>query len=430
MTNIHNHDHGRALSQGNRQADAQFHADGASARGLGIAAMLTGGVMAAEIAGGQLSGSLALLAGAVHMATDFVSLSLAWQGMRLARLPADKRWSYGYGRVTVLAAFANGQAQFAVAGWICIEAWRRIRDPGEVLGGVMLWVAVAGLAVNIGAFFALRSGDRSSINIRAAGLHVAGDLLGSVAAIIAALVIMATGWMPIDPILSVLVALIILRSAYAAVRESAAILLEETPPHLSLGDVAQDLSNTVPGVADIHHLHASILSESVTMVTLHARMAPPAPRYADPRHQGSPAQGLRRDPRDRGGGASRLRRRLGRRPRHGKGRPGKGGPHPARSARRGAIVGVGHRLHPIGGATVQFLLHRDVDHLGVGAGAVPMHFAGGDAHHVAGHDLSHRLAQQLNAADARQHIQRLPQRMSVPVGAPARREPHTQQPRP
>ncbi|MFT6772612.1 MAG: cobalt-zinc-cadmium efflux system protein, partial [Paracoccaceae bacterium] len=110
MTNIHNHDHGRALSQGNRQADAQFHADGASARGLGIAAMLTGGVMAAEIAGGQLSGSLALLAGAVHMATDFVSLSLAWQGMRLARLPADKRWSYGYGRVTVLAAFANGPA--------------------------------------------------------------------------------------------------------------------------------------------------------------------------------------------------------------------------------------------------------------------------------------------------------------------------------
>lgn len=257
----HHHDH-----------HGHAHGAGASSRALGIAALLTGGFMGAEIAGGLISGSLALLADAGHMATDFVSLALAWYGMRLARRPADPKRSFGYARVTVLAAFANGLALFAVAIWICIEAWHRLGETQEILGGVMLWIAAAGLAVNIAAFLALQSGDRSSLNVRAAALHVAGDLLGSVAAIIAALVIMATGWTPIDPILSALVALIILRSAYAVVKDSANILLEGTPASVSVDRIREDLSGAIPEVTDIHHVHAWSLSETETMVTLHARV--------------------------------------------------------------------------------------------------------------------------------------------------------------
>ena len=251
------------------------HAHGASSRALGIAALLTGGFMGAEIAGGLISGSLALLADAGHMATDFVSLALAWYGMRLARRPADPKRSFGYARVTVLAAFANGLALFAVAFWICVEAWHRIGDPQPVMGGLMLWIAAAGFGVNILAFLALQSGDRSSLNVRAAALHVMGDLLGSVAAIVAALVIMATGWTPIDPILSVLVAVIILRSAYAVVKESAHILLEGTPHGVDVAEIRDDLSAAIPAVTDIHHVHvhAWSLSETETMVTLHARVS-------------------------------------------------------------------------------------------------------------------------------------------------------------
>lgn len=228
--------------------------------------------MAAEVAGGIVSGSLALLADAGHMLTDFVSLAMAWYGFRLARRPADWRRTYGFDRFTILIAFGNGLALFAVAGWIALEAWLRLRHPAPVLGGVMLWVAVAGLAVNVLSFRILHAGDRHNLNLRAAALHVAGDLLGSVAAIAAALVIMATGWTPIDPILSVLVAIIILRSAWTVVRDSAHILLEAAPSHLDGREIATDLSSTIPTVKDVHHVHAWSLTEERAMVTLHARV--------------------------------------------------------------------------------------------------------------------------------------------------------------
>ena len=165
--------------------------------------------MMAEVAGGVISGSLALLADAGHMLTDFASLALAWFGFRVARRPADWQHTYGFDRFSVLAAFVNGVSLVAIAVWIVVEAIQRLITPGEVMGGLMLGVAAVGLAVNIGVFAVLIQGDRGNLNLRAALLHVIGDLLGSLAAIAAALIIMWTGWMAADPLLSMLVAALI-----------------------------------------------------------------------------------------------------------------------------------------------------------------------------------------------------------------------------
>jgi cobalt-zinc-cadmium efflux system protein len=252
-------------------SDGHDHIHGANANRVGIAALLTGAFMLAEIAGGLLSGSLALLADAAHMLTDFASLALAWYGFLLARRPADWRRTYGYDRFSILIAFANGLALFALAAWIAVEAWHRLSEPGAVLGGVMLWVALAGLAVNILAFWVLQGGDQENLNMRAAMLHVAGDLLGSVAAIAAAIVILWTGWTPIDPILSVLVALIILRSAWRVVSESGHILLEGTPSGVDSREIARDLAEHLPEIEEVHHVHAWAITQERPMVTLHVR---------------------------------------------------------------------------------------------------------------------------------------------------------------
>lgn len=248
------------------------HSHGASETRIAIAALLTGVFMVAEVAGGLISGSLALLADAGHMVTDFASLALAWYGFRLARRPADWRRTYGYDRFTIVAAFTNGLALFAIAIWIVIEAWDRLNNPGEILGGLMFWVALAGLTVNLAAFRVLQGGERENLNIRAAALHVAGDLLGSVAALTAAIIIMWTGWFAVDPILSVLVALIILRSAWKVVRDSGHILLEGTPEGIDNREIARDLIETFPAITDVHHIHAWSITQERPMITLHARI--------------------------------------------------------------------------------------------------------------------------------------------------------------
>lgn len=273
MTRVHSdHGHGHAHDHGSGHGHSHTH--GANERSVGIAALLTGTFMLAELAGGIVSGSLALLADAGHMLTDFASLALAWFGFRLARKPADWKRTYGFDRFSVLVAFINGLTLFVIAAWIVFEAVHRLREPIEVMGGLMFWVALGGLLVNVLAFFVLQGGDKDNLNIRAAGLHVLGDLLGSVAAIAAALIIIFTGWTPIDPLLSVLVALIILRSAWHVVRESAHILLEGSPTHIDVREIEQDLAAEVPGVADIHHVHAWSITQERPMITLHARLDP------------------------------------------------------------------------------------------------------------------------------------------------------------
>jgi len=234
-----------------------------------IALALTGSFMVVEVIGGILAGSLALLADAGHMLTDTMALALAAIAFHVGKRPADARRTFGYQRFQILAAFVNGLSLLVIVGWILFEAMRRFVSPVEVAGPTMLAVAAAGLAVNVIAFIVLHGGDQENLNIRGAALHVLGDLLGSVAAIIAALTIIRTGWMPIDPLLSVLVAMLILRSAWQLVRRSAHILLEGAPEWLDVDDMQSKIIAAVPDVTEIHHVHVWGLTPQHPMLTMH-----------------------------------------------------------------------------------------------------------------------------------------------------------------
>jgi cobalt-zinc-cadmium efflux system protein len=247
-----------------------------NARRVLWALWLTGGFMVAEAIGGALSGSLALLADAGHMLTDTAALGLSWYAFRISRRAATPQRSYGHARFQILAALINGGSLLGIAAWIAVEAIRRLFEPVAILGGPMLAIAVLGLAVNIAAFLILSGGSRESLNLRGAALHVLGDLLGSIAAIVAALVIYLTGWLPIDPLLSIFVALLILRSAWLLVRKSAHILLEGSPDWLDLDELRRSLAAAVPEVEDVHHVHAWMLTSERPLLTMHARVRPGA----------------------------------------------------------------------------------------------------------------------------------------------------------
>ncbi|KQZ86974.1 zinc transporter ZitB [Mesorhizobium sp. Root157] len=267
MVDDHFHDHG---SQDHGHGHGA-HVHGSTDKGrVLIAAGLTGGFMVAEAVGGWFTNSLALLADAGHMLTDTLALSLAWYAFHLAERPATGRLTYGFGRVKTLVAYTNGIAIFVIALWIVYEAWQRFMDPPPVLGGPMLVIAGLGLLVNIAGFLILHGGDRESLNMRGAILHVLGDLLGSVAAIAAAIVIIATGWTPIDPILSVFVAVIILSTAWRLMREAAHLLLEGTPTALDRDAIARDLEANIAGLREVHHMHVWSLDGAKNIATLHA----------------------------------------------------------------------------------------------------------------------------------------------------------------
>ncbi|MCI4644375.1 MAG: cation diffusion facilitator family transporter [Hyphomonadaceae bacterium] len=259
MAHDHSHAHGHVHVHGDSR-DAR--------RRVALAAGLTFAFMLAEVAGGLISGSLALLADAAHMLTDAGALALAWVGFRLAERPADASRSYGFHRVKVLAAFVNGLSLVVLAAWIVWEAVERLLSPGEVLGGVMLVIAIAGLLVNIIAFAILHGGDLEDLNLRGALWHVAGDLLGSVAAIIAAGVILWTGWSAIDPILSVLVALLVAVGGVRLVREAGHILLEGTPSGLEVEAIREGLLANVSGIDRVEHMHVWSLNEARPLITL------------------------------------------------------------------------------------------------------------------------------------------------------------------
>ena len=248
------------------------HGHGSNLRRVLIALVLTATFMVVEVIGGIVSGSLALLADAGHMLTDTMALALAAVAFQVSKRPADSRLTYGYQRFQILAAFVNGLSLLLIVAWILYEAIDRFRNPNEILGNTMLLIAAIGLIVNIIAFAVLHSGDRENLNIRGAALHVAGDLLGSVAAIIAALVIIQTGWTPIDPILSVAVALLILRSAWILVRRSAHVLLEGAPEWLDIDAMQQYIVQRVTSVVGIHHVHVWGMTPQDLMLTMHVRL--------------------------------------------------------------------------------------------------------------------------------------------------------------
>lgn len=237
-----------------------------------IAALITVSFMVVEAIGGVLSGSLALLADAAHMLTDAVALALAWWAFRMTRRPASAAMSYGHHRMTVLVAFANSVALLLLTAWIVVEAVERFSDPVAIDAETMGIVALLGLGANVASFFVLAGGERN-MNIRGAILHVLSDLLGSVGAVIAALVIWLTGWVPIDPILSLVVAVLLLRATISLMRESAHVLLEGAPEGAEGPAIAADLAQAVPGVEEAHHVHAWTLAEGRLNATLHVVVA-------------------------------------------------------------------------------------------------------------------------------------------------------------
>lgn len=263
----HDHTHGHSHT----------HADVSSTDGrrrVAIAGFLTGTFMLVEVAGGLISGSLALLADAAHMLTDAASLGLAWFGYRLAARPADDTRSFGFSRMRVLAAFTNGIALLALSVWIVVEGIQRLISPNEVIGPLLLGVAIAGLLVNLICFAVLHGGDHEDLNLRGALWHVAGDLLGSVAAIGAALIIIWTGWTPIDPILSILVAVLIAVAGWRVARDAGHILVEGAPKGLSPAAIKADLVANLDGLEDVSHVHAWSLTEQQPLVTLEATAKP------------------------------------------------------------------------------------------------------------------------------------------------------------
>jgi cobalt-zinc-cadmium efflux system protein len=288
----HDHDHGAGHSahdkrphhkhdEANHNHDHDHHSHGSdSERRIVLALALTSFFMVIELAGGLLAHSLTLVADAGHMLTDAAGLAMAWAALHFARRPADRRRSFGYQRLQVLAAFVNGVALFVIVGWIAIESVQRLFAPSAVNSTLMLIIASIGAVVNLIGFAILRHGDEHDLNMKAAVLHVIGDLLSSLAAIVASLIIMASGWTPIDPILSLLVCALITRSAYAIVKKSTHILMEGAPDWLDVTELRAQLKATIPAIVDIHHVHCWSLAPQQTLLTMHILLAPNADHTA------------------------------------------------------------------------------------------------------------------------------------------------------
>ena len=241
-------------------------------RAFRIALALTASFAVVEVVGGWLAGSLALLSDAGHMVTDVAALSIALIAQRLAQRPPSRRASYGYARAEVLAAFINALIMLALVVWIAVEAVRRLLSPAPVAGVVVIGVAAAGLGVNLACAWLL---SRSrSLNSRAALVHVLGDLAGSVAALVAGAVITATGWMPIDPLLSLFVAVLILRSTWLLLKASTAVLMEGVPAHLSYDEIGRALTR-LPGVAAVHDLHVWHMTSDRPALSAHLLIRDP-----------------------------------------------------------------------------------------------------------------------------------------------------------
>ena len=255
-----------------RAGDARHqHAiEGRDPRVLGIAVAITLLFAGVEAGAGLLSNSLALIADAGHMVTDSMSLALALLAQLVSRRPPSRTHTFGFGRSEALAAFVNGMAMLGVIGWIVFEAVERFFAPTDVRGGTVLVVAAIGLALNLVVAWVL-SHDKESINTRAALVHVMGDLLASIAALTAGGVIYLTGWMTIDPLLSIAVALLILRSTISVLRASYHVLMEGVPHHIDYLQVSADIG-AIPGVLSVHDLHVWEMSAGRSALAGHVEV--------------------------------------------------------------------------------------------------------------------------------------------------------------
>jgi cobalt-zinc-cadmium efflux system protein len=243
-------------------------------RALGWALGITLLIMLAEAAGGLAAGSLALLADAGHMLGDSASLGLALTAAWVAQQPPTAKRTYGYLRLEILAALVNGAVLLVISGGIVWEAVRRAVHPAAVHPELMVVVAALGLAANAVTLRLLHGGHRHSLNLRAAYLHVLSDLLGSAGAVLAGAVIALTGWTPADPLVSIVIALLILASAWRVLRDSVDVLLEATPRHISLARVERALQ-TIPGLSSVHDLHVWTVTSGLVAMTGHAVLDDP-----------------------------------------------------------------------------------------------------------------------------------------------------------
>jgi cobalt-zinc-cadmium efflux system protein len=250
-----------------------------SARALTWALLLTVVIAVAEVVGGLLSHSLALLADAGHMVTDAGALGLSLFVLWIARRPPTAEKSFGYYRLEILAALFNGALLIGVTVWIVVAALGRLHQPPQVRSGLMLVVAVVGLVANVVAVVMLHRAHDENLNARAAYLHILGDTLGSVGTIVAAGIILATGWLPADALISIVIAALILVSAVRLVGESVDVLLEAAPPHVSLPDLRGAIG-AVAGVADVHDVHVWTVSNGMVAMSAHATVPDPGRHQA------------------------------------------------------------------------------------------------------------------------------------------------------
>ena len=267
-----NHDHNHSDHHGHAHGHGHEHAIRQSAPGgkkdLLIALSITFLMMIAEIVGGLLSNSLALLSDAGHMLTDNLALLLSFFAMTFASRPATERKTFGFYRLEILAAFVNGIILVLISFYIIYEAYLRIVHPQPVEGKLMLVVAIIGLVANvIGALFLFKH-SHTSLNIRGAYLHIVGDALSSVGVVIGGIVIIYTGWYLIDPLLSIMISLVIIYGAWALVTESVNILLESAPAHIDIDTVADEIAK-IKGVREAYHIHVWTITSGVYAMSAH-----------------------------------------------------------------------------------------------------------------------------------------------------------------
>jgi cobalt-zinc-cadmium efflux system protein len=269
----HGHSHDHHHSPGPHHAHAHHHhSHDGSERRLLLALLILGSFTVIEAVGGYFANSIALLAEAAHMLADSGSLVLAIVALRVGRRPANERRTFGHRRYQPLAAFINGQALLLLTVWVVYEAIVRLARQPAVNGQLMLVIALIGGIANLGAFMTL-SGARS-LNERGARVHVLSDLVGSGMASVAALLVLLKGWTVADPILSLLVAALIFRSAWALTREAADVLLEGAPAGFDVRRIESELIGHIPGLTGVHHVHVWSMTGERPMVTLHANLAP------------------------------------------------------------------------------------------------------------------------------------------------------------
>jgi cobalt-zinc-cadmium efflux system protein len=259
------------------EGSAHSHGPGtwreADRKALLAAAMLTGGFMLVQAVGGLLTGSLALLADSGHMLSDSLSLLLALGAVTLAARPATSKRSYGFKRAEILAALANGVLLVVVSVWIIVEAIARLNDPGEILGTWMLTIALVGLLVNLVAAWVLIGSGGESLNLKAALRHVLGDLAGSVGVIVAAVVIIVTGFEQADAIVSILISVLIAASAWSVLREAVDVLLESTPPGMDAEEIGMAMARH-RGVDQVHDLHVWQITSGFPALSAHVLVGP------------------------------------------------------------------------------------------------------------------------------------------------------------